>query len=140
MKNRFLFIAILCAAFCFSATSASAQTDFNAFWTKFKTAIVNKDKATVASLTKFPLAMPYGVKNIRTKASFLRDYTNNMNVGGANAARCFQATKPERDGKMFAVWCADASEPETSTNRPNEYYFVKTKAGWRFAGIDNINE
>jgi hypothetical protein len=140
IKNRFIFAGTLCAAFLFSATSVSAQADFNAFWTKFKTAVVNNDKTTVAKMTKFPLVMPYGVKDIRTKASFLKNYANDMNAGGANAARCFQVAKPERDGKTYSVFCANESEPESSDNRPNQYYFVKTKTGWKFAGIDNINE
>jgi hypothetical protein len=138
-KTRVLLAGMLCAGICFANMGTSAQTDFDAFWAKFKTAVVNKDKTAVASMTKFPLDMPFGMKTIRTRAEFLKKYADIMNME-ANAARCFQATKPTKDDKAWAVWCTFKSEPESSDNRPIEYYFVKTKTGWKFAGIDNINE
>jgi len=138
-KNRFLLAAIFCAGFCFATMSVSAQADFNTFWTKFNTAVAKNDKAAVASMTKFPLVMPYGVKNVKTKAEFLKHYDDIINME-ANAKRCFQATKPIRDGKTYAVWCTFESEPESSNNRPIGYYFAKTKTGWKFAGLDNVNE
>src|SRR4051812_13970129 len=132
-KSKFLLAGILIAVACFPATAVSSQTDFDAFWIKFKTAVVNKDKATVANLTKFPLAMPFGVKDIRTRGQFLKDYDHIMNME-ANAARCFQVTKPEQDQKRWGVWCTFKSEPESSENRPIQYSFAKTKTGWKFAG------
>jgi len=137
--KKLLLTGALCAGFCFSATSAFAQTDFDAFWARFKTAVIRNDKATVASLTRFPLYMPFGIKNIRTKAKFLADYNGIMNME-ANVRRCFAATKPERVEKRYGVWCTFKSYPESSEDRPIEYYFIKTKTGWKFAGIDNINE
>ena len=127
------------ALLCFSTTTASAQTDFDAFWTKFKAAVVNTDKAVVANLTQFPLQMPYGKKAVRTRAAFLKDYARILNLE-ANASRCFQATKPVKDEKGYAVWCTFKAEPESSENRPIGYYFAKTRTGWKFVGIDNINE
>ena len=138
-KNKFWLAGIFCAAFCLATTSVSAQTDFNTFWTKFKTAVVNNDKATVASLTKFPLSLPFGMKAVRTKAEFLKRYAEILNME-ANASRCFQATKPVKNEKAYAVWCTFESEPESSDNRPIAYYFARTKTGWKFVGIDNINE
>lgn len=138
-KSKSFLIGIFCAGFFCATVSVSAQTDFNLFWTKFTTAVVNNDKAAVASLTTFPLSMPYGVKTVRTKAEFLKHYDDIVNWE-ANAKRCFQATKPERDGKRYKVYCTFKQEPESSDNRPIEYYFEKTKTGWKFAGLDNINE
>lgn len=138
-KNRFLPAGIIFAAFCFSPASVSAQTDFDAFWTKFKAAVINNNKAAVANLTQFPLEMPYGVKDVRTRAAFLKDYASILNKE-ADARRCFQATKPVRHEKAYAVWCTFKDEPESSENRPIGYYFAKTRTGWKFVGIDNINE
>lgn len=138
-KATILLAGILAAGIWFSSTSVSAQSDFDAFWTKFKTAVVAGDKVAVANMSKFPLAMPYGYGDIRTRAEFLKRYDKIMNME-ANVKRCFQATKPEKHEKAYGVWCTFKGEPETSDNRPIEYYFVKTKTGWKFAGIDNINE
>ena len=137
MKLKFLLA--FCLGVLFFSGSVQAQTDFNSFWTKFKTAVVKGDKNTVANLTKFPLSMPYGVKSVKTKADFLKRYDKIMNME-ANAKRCFQAMTPEKNGKHYTVNCTFKSEPESSDNRPILYYFEKTKTGWKFAGLDNINE
>jgi hypothetical protein len=139
IKTRVLLAGLFCVGLCFANLSVSAQTDFDAFWAKFKAAVISNDKAAVASMTKFPLAMPFGMKTVRTRAEFLKKYDQIMNME-ANAARCFGVAKPAKDQKAWAVWCTFKGEPESSDNRPIEYYFAKTKTGWKFAGIDNINE
>ena len=138
-KNRSLLIGVFCAGFVSAPVNVSAQTDFNTFWTKFKTAVVNNDKATVASLTKFPLSMPFGLKSVKTKAVFLKGYDGILNKE-ANAKRCFQVTKPAKEGNRYAVYCTFKELPESSENRPIKYYFERTKTGWQFEGLDNINE
>ena len=138
-KNKLLRAGIFCIWFCFSAASVSAQNDFNTFWTKFKTAVVKNDKAAVAGMTRFPLMMPYGVGDVKTKAQFLKDYDGIVNLE-ANARRCFQATKPVIDQKAYAVWCTFKTEPESSNNRPIAYLFGRTRTGWKFTGLDNVNE
>ena len=116
-KNRSLLIGVFCAGFLCAPVSVSAQTDFNTFWKKFKTAVVNNDKAAVASLTKFPLSMPFGVKSVKTEAEFLKGYDSILNME-ANAKRCFQGTKPEQEGNGYAVYCTFKVLPESSENRP----------------------
>jgi len=138
-KATVLLTAFLATAICFSPTSVSAQTDFDAFWSKFKTAVVSGDKEAVASMTRFPLTMPFGMKAVRTRAELLKRYAGIFNKE-ADAARCFQATKPVKDQKAYAVWCTFKENPESSDNRPIEYSFIKTKSGWKFAALDNINE
>ena len=39
-----------------SVQIGSAQTDFSAFWNKFRSAVASADKATMADMTKFPLS------------------------------------------------------------------------------------
>jgi len=138
-KATVLLAVILATGIFFSTTSVSAQPDFDAFWTKFKAAVASRDKAAVANMTKFPLNMPYGVRDVRTRAEFLKRYDRIINME-ADASRCFKVTKPDKDEKGYSVSCTFKENPESSPDRPIEYYFVKTKTGWKFAGMDNINE
>lgn len=137
MKLKFLLITGL--GILTLTNVANAQQDINKFWKNFKTAVVRGDKNTVANLTKFSLSMPYGVKSVRTKTEFIRRYDKIMNLE-ANAKRCFQNAKLEKQGNRYEIACTFKSEPESSDNRPIVYYFMRTKTGWKFAGLDNINE
>ena len=137
MRLKF-FISIFLATLIFSS-AAQAQSNINDFWKKFKTAVVKGDKAAVANMTRFPLEMPYGVKSVKSKPDFIRRYDKIMNLE-ANAKRCFQNANLEKQGNRYEIACTFKSEPESSDNRPIVYYFTKTKIGWKFAGLDNINE
>jgi hypothetical protein len=138
-KSKIFLIGVFYAGFLCAPVSVSAQTDFNAFWKKFKTAVLNNDQAAVAGLTRFPLEMPFGVRSVTTKAELLKGYDSILNME-ANAKRCFQATKPHQEGDGYAIYCTFKQMPESSENRPIRYYFGQTETGWRFEGLDNINE
>ena len=91
-------------------------------------------------MTKFPLEMPYGVKSIKTKADFIKRYDEIFN-GEADAAKCFPKTELEKENsKRYGVYCGFKKTPSDSENTPINYYFELTKDGWKFAGLDNINE
>jgi hypothetical protein len=75
--------------------NAFAESDFPAFWKKFKTAVAAGDKATVAEMTKFPLSMPYLQKAVKNRADFLRRY-DEIFKGEANAAKFFVSAKPHK--------------------------------------------
>jgi hypothetical protein len=132
-------MGIFFAGFLWVSATVFAETDFNSFWQQFKTAVVNNDKATVARLTKFPLSMPFGIESIKTETEFVKNYDDILNME-ADAKSCFQATKPQQEGKGYSVYCTFKQLPESSQNRPIEYYFERTKTGWKFESIDNINE
>lgn len=141
-KTKSFLFGIISVGFLCTALNVSAQTDINTFWEKFKTAVVKGDKNAVANLTSFPLEMPYGVRSIKSKAAFIKGYNGIINHE-ANAKRCFQAQTPKKDEQLkntYYVDCTFKGEPESSDNRPIVYYFTKTKLGWRFSGLDNINE
>lgn len=139
-KTKSLIIGILSVGFLFATLNVSAQTDINAFWAKFKTAVAKGDKNAVANMTRFPLLMPFGVKSVKTKADFIKRYDKILNME-ANAKRCFQAQNIEKDNaNRYFVTCTFKSEPESSDNRPIVYYFEKTKLGWKFSSLDNVNE
>jgi hypothetical protein len=124
----------------FSFPSAFAQTDFSTFWKEFKSAVIAGDKAKVADRTKFPLSMPYGVKAVKNKEDFLRRY-NEIFKGEANAAQCFKSAEPQKQsGRRYDIYCPFKETPEDRENAPIRFEFELTKSGWRFVGLDNINE
>jgi hypothetical protein len=142
-----VFVAIVaCAIGCrFSILAADpepigTQTDFSAFWQKFKPAVIAGDKATIAEMTKFPLSMPYGVKAVKNKEDFSRRY-NEIFKGEANAAQCFKGAEPHKESdRQYDIYCPFKDTPKDWENAPIRFVFELTKAGWKFAGLDNINE
>jgi hypothetical protein len=88
-----------------SFPNAFAETDFPAFWNKFKSAVIAGDKAAVAEMTKFSLSMPYLVKAVKNKQDFLRRY-NEIFKGEANAAQCFASGKPLKvSTQRYEIYC-----------------------------------
>jgi hypothetical protein len=107
------------------------------FWQTFKTAVGKRDVETIARLSKFPLDMSYGIPSIKTKAQLSRRYRQIFNEQ-TDAAACFSKAKIEMDAenpKHFSVACPDAAGNEVVI-----YHFEQTKTGWKFTGLDNLNE
>ena len=120
--------------------SSFAQTDFSTFWQKFKSAVIAGDKAAVAEMTKFPVSMSYLEKPVKNKEDFLRRY-NEIFKGEANAPQCFGSVKPQKESaKQYKVYCPFKETPDDWENAPICFIFELTKGGWRFVGLDNINE
>ena len=116
-------------------TARPDSTD--AFWQSFKAAVSKADVETIARLSKFPLAMSYGIPVIRTKAQLTRRYRQVFKEQ-TDAAACFAKAKPEIDAynsKHFTVACPDAAGNEVVI-----YHFEQTRTGWKFTGLDNLNE
>ena len=110
------------------------------FWQKFKSAVIAGDKATVAEMTKFPLSMPYEVKAVKNKEDFLRRY-NEIFKGEANAAQCFKSAEPDKESdRRYGIYCPFKDTPNDWENAPIRFIFELTKSGWKFVGLDNINE
>lgn len=119
------------------AKQIQAADSIPAFWEKFKTAIIKGDKVVVAGLSRFPIEMPYGMAPVRTKAQLIRRYRNVFN-NETNAAQCFETAQPQTDPtrlKEFTVGCKNEAGDEVII-----YSFTHTRNGWRFSGLDNINE
>ena len=118
----------------------SAQTDFSAFWKKFKSAVIAGDKAAVAEMTKFPLSMGYEMKVVKNKENFSRRY-NEIFKGEANAGQCFKSAEPRKESTgRYEIYCPFKDTPRDWENAPIRFIFELTKGGWRFVGLDNINE
>jgi len=121
-------------------SNAFAQSEFPAFWKKFRSAVTAGDKTATAEMTKFPLSMPYGVKGVKDKENFLRRY-NEIFKGEANAAQCFANAQPQKEATgRYEIYCPFKQTPNDTENAPIRFVFELTKAGWKFTGLDNINE
>ena len=57
-----------------SAHPAQGDSSIDAFWASFKLAVINNDKGGIVGMTQFPVAMPYGIAAIRTRAQLLARY------------------------------------------------------------------
>jgi hypothetical protein len=142
-----VFVAIVaCAIGCrFSILAADpepirTQTDFSTFWREFKSAVVAGDKAKVAGMTKFPLSMPYEVKAVKNKEDFLRRY-NEIFKGEANAAQCFKSAERHKEtDREYGIYCPFKDTPKDWENAPIRFIFESSKSGWKFTGLDNVNE
>ena len=120
--------------------NAFAESDFSAFWKKFKSAVIAGDKAAVVEMTKFPVSMSYGVKAVKNKENFLRRY-DEIFKGEANAAQCFTKAQPRKEsGQRYEIYCPFKQTPNDVENAPIRFMFEMTKGGWRFVGLDNVNE
>ena len=143
MRAGFLFTVCLSILLTVNAGIAqtSKKTGVDAFWKQFKTAVISKDKNAVASMTNFPLSMPFGQKSVRSKAELLRRYKQVFD-GETNAVKCFEKAKLEKGStaNVYGVYCGFKNALDDEDNKPIYYYFEKTKTGWKFAGLDNINE
>ena len=124
----------------FSFPIAFAESDFSAFWQKFKSAVIAGDKATVAEMTKFPLSMSYLIKDVKNRREFLRRY-DEIFEGEANAAQCFKSAEPHKESAgHYDIYCPFKDTPNDWENAPIRFIFELTKNGWRFVGLDNVNE
>ena len=120
--------------------NAFAESDISAFWNKFKSAVMAGNKTTVAEMTKFPLSMPYGVKAVKNKEALLHRY-NEIFKGEANAVQCFASAEPQKESaRRYEIYCPFKESPDDKENAPIRFIFELTKSGWKFVGLDNVNE
>ena len=146
-SNVFVSIRVVClqtwlagALILLAFPNAFAESDFSAFWQKFKSAVVAGDKAAVGEMTKFPVSMSYGVKAVKNKENFLRRY-DEIFKGEANAAQCFAKAKPQKkSAQRYEIYCPFKETPNDMENAAIRFMFESTKVGWRFVGLDNVNE
>jgi hypothetical protein len=137
MIKTILLLSVLLVAGSVTPGMISRNDSRDKFWQQFKTAVTDKNIDTLATLSRFPIAMSYGIASIKTKADLRRRYRKVFNEQ-TNAAACFRIAKPETDpenAKHFTVACPDAAGNEVVI-----YHFNQTRTGWKFTGLDNLNE
>jgi len=136
-KITSLSIVLLLTGSSLAAGARQAANSFESFWQTFKTAISKHDVESVARLSRFPIEMSYGIPGIKTKAQLIKRYRQVFNEQ-TDAAMCFSKAKPEMNAdnpKQFTVACPDAAGNEVVI-----YHFEQTRTGWKFTGLDNLNE
>lgn len=142
MKQTFrasIGVFVLCV-FATAVCGTAAQQNnpsVEQFWARFKTAVQKSDKTSVASMSRFPIEMPYGVPKIRTSTQLARRWRDLFNVQ-ANAAKCFEEAKPVVDPaapNRFTVGCKNEAGDEVVI-----YGFMRVRSSWKLAYLDNINE
>jgi len=114
--------------------TALAQKTINApvqtFWHQFQSAVAKNDKEAIASLTKFPLGMPYTVPKIKTKAEMLKRFGEVMD---AESKKCLAKAKaPNKVGSdgSFSIPCGSAML----------YWFGLSGGKYKLTLVDNVNE
>lgn len=133
-----LTLAVLVLSLSMTGKSVQVDQSIQTFWTTFKAAVIKGDRIAVAQMSQFPIEMQYGVPSVRTRAQLTKRYREVFN-GETNAAKCFAESKPEVDpqnAKRFTVGCKIQNTGDVVII----YGFVKTKTGWKFDSLDNINE
>jgi hypothetical protein len=124
-----------------SFLNAFAESDFSAFWKKFKSAVIAGDKAAVAEMTKFPLSMAYEKEVVKNKEDFSRRYNEIFQRRRPTLLNALEALnlKKNRRGGIW-IYCPFKETPDDWENTPIRFIFELTKSGWKFVGLDNINE
>ena len=140
MRRKVIPVLILSILSLGFSSSAHVQRDqsIETFWAKFKAAVIKGDRAAVGQMSQFPIEMTYGMPSIRTAAQLNKRYRQVFN-GETDAARCFAEAKPEVDpqnSKRFSVAC----RIQNTGDFVIIYSFSRTRAGWKFNSLDNINE
>jgi len=138
MKRLFtLSLVLLLGATSLATSWAQTSNSFQPFWESFKSAVTKRDVETIARLSKFPIEMSYGIPSIRTKVQLSKRYRQLFNEQ-TNAVACFAKATPEKNAanpKQYSVACPDAAGNEVVI-----YHFEQTRTGWKFMGLDNLNE
>jgi hypothetical protein len=136
-KITTLSLLLLLAAPSFATGPAQTANSFETFWQTFKAAVIKRDVTAVARMSKFPIGMSYGIPAVKTKAQLNRRYRQVFNEQ-TDAAVCFAKAKPEadtEDPRHFSIACPDAAGNEVVV-----YHFQQIRTGWKFTGLDNLNE
>lgn len=132
-------LMLMLAALASDGNATTSQSDaVQQFWERFRDAVTKGNKTAIATMSKFPIAMPYGMASVRNRTQLVRRYRDIFNHDGSSAAECFGSAKPVVDParpKEFTVGCKNLAGDEVII-----YHFRQTPAGWRFVHLDNINE
>ncbi|MCH1912534.1 hypothetical protein L9Z41_11485 [Leptospira noguchii] len=142
-KNEWFFIFILLGVFFISPKNVKSQSEvpISTFWKEFKDAFLKNDREKLASLSRFPIKMPYGYTQIKNKKEFLKRY-DEIFFHQADTKECFQKEKqpvidPE-NSKEYIISCKMRNG--APDEEPVIYGFTYTKTGWKLFYLDNINE
>jgi hypothetical protein len=101
--------------------------------------VIQADKVAVSNLSALPISMPYGMKDVKNRAQFIKRYRDVFD-SETNAAKCFTKAHPEIDPARLKEFTVACSLSDASEEKPLVYTFTLTRNGWRFSSFDNVNE
>ena len=53
----------------------------------------------------------------------------------------FRSVEPQKEStRSYSVYCPFKKTPNDKENAPIRFVFELTKNGWKFTGLDNVNE
>jgi len=109
--------------FCFTilatlAGPCAAAENFDAFYARFKSAMIKRDKSAVASMTKLPFL--FDSKNLG-KQQFITKFEQ---IFPKDTANCFKREKPVADRDSYSVFCGETI-----------YVFSKVNGNYLFTDI-----
>jgi len=113
-----LFAILAVVAFISMPAGAAADTEFDAFWVKFKGAIQKNDKAAVTSMTKLPYMLESKDLN---KDQFAQKYNA---IFTPSVRKCLLKEKPLKDKDCYMVFCGEEI-----------FIFAKVKGKYMFTEI-----
>lgn len=104
---------------------ASTPKDFQAFYTKFRTAVTRGDKQAVAAMTRFPFKYGFdaGDEGTFSRSEFIRRFKNFFGEG----RKIFARAKPRFYVEGATLSLADPYDAST-------FVFEKVGGSYRFAG------
>jgi hypothetical protein len=99
----FAFLLMLGGALQVSSQGRTAKVDseFNAFWIKFKAAVARSDQAAVADMTKLPFLLD---SKELDRPGFIKQYSS---LFTPKIRRCFARARPSKDGDTWEIFCGD---------------------------------
>lgn len=102
----------------------SSPKDFRTFFAKFKKAVEKNDKASVASMTKFPFGYGFdaGDEGKMTKAQFIKRFAE---IFGENPKEFLTESNP-----MFSI--SEDGKYIISTEDAAHLSFIKQRSGFKF--------
>jgi len=91
-------------------------------------------------MTKFPLSMGYEMEVVKNKAKFSRRY-DEIFKAMPTLLNALEALEPKKNRRAVIMSIALFKEtPDDKEDTPIRFIFELTKSGWKFVGLDNINE
>lgn len=132
MKKTALFslcLFLIGASLATAARGPRQQNTFPAFWEKFKSAVIKRDKKAVAALSSFPIGMSNGAANIANGRELSRRFSEVFDQD-TNAAQCFAtrgATVDTERPERYTVVCPNKGDNFVAYEfelKQNEWKFV----------------
>lgn len=97
------------------ASQKARDPVFDAFWKRFRTAVLRSDQQAVASLTKLPFLFE---NRQRSREQFIKIQNQ---LFTRKIKRCFRTGKPITEGEMYDLFCGELI-----------FYFGKVNGEFKF--------